>query len=46
MRREERNKLDVSEMQCLRNMCGVTRWNRMRNVSVRERESGYKRDNE
>ena len=38
MRREERNKLDVSEMQCLRNMCGVTRWNRLRNVAVRERE--------
>ena len=37
MRREERNKLDVSEMQCLRNMCGVTRWNRLRNVAVRER---------
>ena len=42
MRREERNKLDVSEMQCLRSMCGVTRWNRMRNVAVREREWVYK----
>ena len=29
--------MDVSEMQCLRSMCGVTRWNRMRNVVVRER---------
>ena len=44
MRREERNKLDVSEMQCLRSRCGVTRWNRMRNVAVRE--SGCKRENE
>ena len=37
MRREERNQLDVSEMQCLRSMCGVTRWNRMRSVVMRER---------
>jgi len=37
MKREEKNKLDVSEMQCLRSMCGVTRWNRLRNVVVRER---------
>ena len=37
MGRVERNKVDVSEMQCLRSMCGVTRWNRMRNVVVRER---------
>ena len=25
MKREKKNKLDVSEMQCLRSMCGVTR---------------------
>ena len=43
MKREKKNKLDVSEMQCLRSMCRVTRWNRMRNVAVREREWVYKR---
>ena len=43
MKREKKNKLDVSEMQCLRSMCGVTRWNRMRNVAVGEREWVYKR---
>ena len=37
MRVEERNKLDVAEMNCLRNMCGVTRWDRWRNEVVRER---------
>ena len=37
MRREERNKVDKAEMLCLRNMCEVTRWERMRNVMVRER---------
>ena len=46
MKREKKNKLDVSEMQCLRSMCGVTRWNRMRNVAVRERESGCTREKE
>ena len=37
VKREEKKKLDVSEMQCFRCMCGVTRWNRLRNVVVRER---------
>ena len=37
MRLEERNKLDVAEMNCLRNMCGVTRWDRWRNEFVRGR---------
>ena len=37
MRVEERNKLDVAEMNCLRSMCGVTRWDRWRNEVVRER---------
>merc|ERR1712002_202066 len=37
MRVKERNKLDVAEMKCLRNMCGVTRWDRWRNEVVRER---------
>ena len=33
----ERNKLDVAEMKCMRSMCGVTRWDRLRNETVRER---------
>ena len=37
MRVEERNKLDVAEMNCLRSMFGVTRWDRWRNEVVRER---------
>jgi len=37
LRVEERNKLDVAEMNCLRSMCGVTRWDRWRNEVVRER---------
>ena len=36
MRLEERNKLDVAEMNCLRNMCGVTRWDKWRNEILRE----------
>ena len=31
MRVEERSKLDAAEMNCLRSMCGVTRWDRCRN---------------
>ena len=34
---EEREKLDVAEMKCLRSMCGVTRMDRVRNEVVRER---------
>ena len=37
MRVEERDKLDVAEMKCLRSMCGVTRMDRVRNEVVRER---------
>ena len=37
MRVEERKRLDVAEMRCLRSMCGVTRWDRLRNEEVRER---------
>ena len=37
MRVEERNTLDVAEMNCLRSICGVTRWDRWRNEVVRER---------
>ena len=28
MRLEERNKLDVAEINCLQSICGVTRWDR------------------
>ena len=34
---EEREKLDVAEMKCLRSICGVTRMDRVRNEVVRER---------
>ena len=37
MRVEERKMLDVAEMNCLRTMCGVTRWDRWRNEVVRDR---------
>ena len=37
MKVEERNKLDVSEMKCLRSMCRVTKMDRVRNEVVRER---------
>ena len=37
LRVEERRKLDVMEMRCLRSMCGVTRMDRLRNEVVRER---------
>ena len=37
MKVEERNKLDVAEMKCLRSMCRVTRMDRVRNEVVRER---------
>ena len=37
MRKEDGNRLDVMEMRCLRSMCGVTRWDRVRNEEVRRR---------
>ena len=37
MKVTERNKLDVSEMKCLRSICGVSRLDRLRNDVVRER---------
>ena len=37
MKVEERDKLDVAEMKCLRSMCGVTRMDKVRNEVVRER---------
>ena len=37
LRVEERRKLDVMEMRCLRSMCGMTRMDRLRNEVVRER---------
>ena len=33
----DRNRLDVMEMKCLRNMCGVTIWDRQRNDDIRTR---------
>ena len=38
---QERNRLNVFEMRCLRSMCGVTRMDRVRNDEVRRR-SGVK----
>ena len=37
MKERERQKLNVFEMRCLRSMCGVSRWDRLRNEEVRER---------
>ena len=37
LKEEERKKLNVFEMRCLRGMIGVTRLDRVRNVAVRER---------
>ena len=37
LREEERRKLDVFEMGCLRSICGVTLWDRVRNEEVRRR---------
>ena len=37
MKEKERKKLNVFEMRCLRSMCGVSRWDRIRNEVVRER---------
>ncbi len=35
MREAEKNRLDVSEMRCLRSMVGVTKTNKVRNEEVR-----------
>merc|ERR1711895_362877 len=43
LRVEERDKLDVAEMKCLRSMCGVTRMDRVRNEVVRERVGVHER---
>ena len=37
LREAEMRKLDVFEMRCLRSMCGLTLWNRVRNEEVRRR---------
>ena len=37
LREAERRKLNVFEMGCLRSMCGVTLWDRVRNEEVRRR---------
>ena len=37
MKTADKQRLDVLEMRCLRSMCGVTRWDRLRNEEVRRR---------
>ena len=37
LKEAERRKLDVFEMRCLRSMCGLTLWDRVRNEEVRRR---------
>ena len=37
MKEEDRRRLDVLEMRCLRDICGVTLWHRLRNEEVRRR---------
>ena len=37
MKAEDKRRLDVMEMRCLRNMCGVTIWDRLRNEEIRRR---------
>ena len=36
MRLQEKDKVDVADMQCLRSMFGFIRWDGMRNKGVRE----------
>ena len=43
MKVNERQKLNVFEMKCLRSMAGVSRWDRFRNEEVRER-TGVRRE--
>ncbi len=40
---DERRRLNVMEMRCLRSMCGVTRMNWLRNDEVRRRTGIVKR---
>ena len=35
MKAEDRRRVNVLEMSCLRSMCGVTRWDRVRNEEIR-----------
>ena len=37
MKTADKQRLDVLEMRCLRSMCGVTRWDRLRNEEIRRR---------
>ena len=37
MKADDKKRLDVMEMRCLRSMCGVTRWDRLRNEEIRRR---------
>ena len=37
MKADDKKRLDVMEMRCLRSMCGVTRWDRIRNEEIRRR---------
>ena len=37
MKSADKKRLDVMEMRCLRSMCGVTRWDRLRNEEIRRR---------
>ena len=37
MKAEDRRRLDVLEMKCLRSMCGVSLWHRLRNEEIRRR---------
>ena len=37
MKTADKKRLDVMEMRCLRSMCGVTRWDRLRNEEIRRR---------
>ena len=37
MKTADRQRLDVQKMRCVRSMCGVTRWDRLRNEEVRRR---------
>ena len=37
---QERRKIELFEMMCLRNICGIRRVDRMRNTIIRERGAG------
>ena len=42
LREAERRKLDVFEMKCLRSMCILTSWNRVRKEKAEEESTGGK----